>query len=138
MSNIISTNTPGKTRNRLTKAVVISIRELMRQSEHDKKCRDLVAFIILALDGIAETIEKTVAAWEKRNYWVKSDKYRLEWAWASRLSREMHTALKSDDWQLVIKIVVEVAQKLHNIQVSDKHRLGTPWVGAWDELFKKG
>lgn len=138
MSNIISTNTPGKTRNRLTKAVVISIRELMRQSEQDKKSRDLVAFIILALDAIAETIEKTVSAWEKRNYWLKADKFRLEWLWASRLSREMHIALKSDDWTLVIKIVVEIAQKLHKIQVSDKHRLGTPWVGAWDELSKNG
>ncbi len=138
MSNIISTNTPGKTRNRLTKAVVISIRELMRQGEQDKKSRDLVAFIILALDAIAETIEKTVSAWEKRNYWLKADKFRLEWAWAGRFSREMHIALKSDDWQLVIKVVVEVAQKLHKIQVSDKHRLGTPWVGAWDELCEKG
>ena len=138
MSNIISTNTPGKNRNRLTKAVVISIRELMRQSEQNKKSRDLVAFIILALDAIAETIEKTVTAWEKRNYWLKADKFRLEWLWASRLSREMHIALKSDDWTLVIKIVVEVAQKLHKIQVSDKHRLGTPWVGAWDELSKNG
>jgi len=138
MSNIISTNTPGKTRNRLTKAVVVSIRELLRQSEQDEKSKDLAAFIILALDAIAETIEKTVAAWEKRNYWLKADRFRLEWLWASQLSREMHSALKSDDWTLVIKTVVEVAQKLHKIQVSDKHRLGTPWVGAWDELLKKG
>ncbi len=81
VSRIIQTEGVGKERNRLLKAIVISIRELMKQNVVDSNTRDLAAFISNALLAVHDTVERTVAPWEKRDYWVKADKFRMEWAW---------------------------------------------------------
>jgi hypothetical protein len=74
MSRVINTQSVGKERNQLVKAIVISIRELMKQGKPDSVSKDLVAFIAIALETVSETIERTVTPWEKRNYWVKGEK----------------------------------------------------------------
>ncbi len=137
MSRIINPDGAGKERTRLTKEVVLAIRELMRQSQPDEHSRDLAAFIILALEEINNTVEASVIAWEKRGYWVKADRYRMDWIWSAQLSSAMRKALLSDDWGGVAVASVQVAQKLNGTQVSLHHRLGEPWVGAWQALQKQ-
>jgi hypothetical protein len=134
MSRVINPDSAGKERTRLTKAIVISIRELAKQTEPGKEARDLAAFIALALQSIAEGIDVSVAAWEKRNYWVKADRFRMEWAWAGRLGNEMKQATLEDDWASVAMLSAQIGQKLHKVKVSEKHRMGRPWIGAWRQL----
>jgi hypothetical protein len=137
VSRVIQTDGVGKQRNRLLRAVVISIRELMKQTKPDAKTKDLAAFISSALLAVDETIERTVAPWEKRNYWVKADNFRLEWAWVKPTGEEMRTAALDEDWPTVAGLAATVGAKLAKIKVSDKHRMGTPWEGAWDLLLKE-
>jgi hypothetical protein len=137
MSKIINLDSAGKERTRLTKAVVVAVRQLAFQSEPGGESRDLAAFIALALSVIAGTIEDSVAAWEKRDYWVKADKFRMEWAWAGSFAAQMQKAVLSDDWASVARVAVQTGQKLSKVTVSPGHRLGTPWVGAWKELVDK-
>lgn len=137
MSRIYNPESAGKERTRLSKAVVLAIRELAKQPEPGKEARDLAAFISLALAAIAETIDASVAAWEKRDYWVKADKFRMDWAWAGPAGQKMRTALLADDWAGVAQAAASAAQRLGKITVPPGHRLGTPWVGAWDELRKQ-
>lgn len=134
MSRVINPDSAGKERNRLTKAIVISIRELAKQSDPGDKARDLAAFIALALLSIAEGIDVSVAAWEKRNYWVKADRFRMEWAWAGQVGEKMRTAVLNDDWASVAMLSAQLGQKLHKIKVSENHRMGRPWIGAWKQL----
>jgi ABC-type anion transport system duplicated permease subunit len=128
---LINPETAGKARNRLTKAVVLAIRELMCQSKPDDTTRDLAAFIALALDAIANTIDLSVGAWEKRGYWVKADRFRMDWAWSSRLAGNMQQAVLSEDWSKVAQVSAQVAERLNGIQIAKNHRMGTPWVGAY-------
>ncbi len=137
MSRVINIDGIGKQRTRLSKEVVLSIRELMKQKQPDSLSRDLAAFVALALIEIASTIDVSVTAWEKRGYWVKADRFRMEWLWAGRMGEAMQRAVLGDDWPAVAATSIQVAQKLMAIQVSDKHRLGTPWAGAWDVLNKR-
>jgi hypothetical protein len=118
----------------MTRGVVIALRELMKQSEPNNLSKDLVAFIILSLEAIYNTIDPSVAAWEKRGYWVKADRFRMDWTWTKTLGLEMRQALIADDWSDIARISILVAQKLNTIQVSDRHRMGSPWIGAWDQL----
>jgi hypothetical protein len=118
----------------MTKEVVLAIRELMRQEEVNALTRDLAAFISMRLKSIYETIDLTVAAWEKRGYWVKADRFRLDWVWSGTLSQDLKDAIQAEDWQQVAVISAKAAQKLNNVQVSERHRLGKPWIGAWDEF----
>ena len=138
MSRIINPESAGKDRTRLAKTAVLAIRELMKQTEPDIQTRDLAAFVALALDGIAQTIEPTVAAWEKRDYWVKADRFRLEWEWSERLGTKMRQAVLVENWAEVAQFSVQVALKLGEIQIAKNHRMGMPWVGAWKKLQETG
>ncbi|MBN2502338.1 MAG: hypothetical protein JXB38_16255 [Anaerolineales bacterium] len=134
MSRVINTENIGTQRNRMCKGVVLSIRELMSQTKPDSKSRDLVAFIALSLEAIADTVEKTVIPWEKRDYWVKADRFRMEWAWAGKYAKLMRKAALDEDWPEIAMIAAQVGQQLSNVKVSPRHRMGTPWVGAWKKL----
>ena len=137
MSRIINPDSAGKDRNRLSKGVVLAVRELAGQTEPGGQARDLAAFISLALQAIFETIDASVAAWEKRGYWVKADKFRMEWNWTGSLAGKMRAAVIDEDWASVAQVAAQAAQKLNKITVPAGHRLGKPWAGAWDELRKK-
>ena len=136
MSRVINPDSAGKERNRLTKAIVIAIRELAKQSDPSNEARDLASFIAIALNTIAEGIDVSVTAWEKRNYWVKADRFRMDWAWAGQVGEKMKQAVLNDDWAGVAMLSAQIAQKLHKVKVSENHRMGKPWVGAWDRLEK--
>ncbi|MEJ2512918.1 MAG: hypothetical protein P8Y72_15140 [Anaerolineales bacterium] len=137
MSRIIHTNNVGTERNRLLKAIVIAIRELMKQTSVDSTTKDLAAFISSALLAVHETIERSVTPWEKRDYWVKADKFRLEWAWTKDIGQEMLEATLEEQWAQVALLSATVGQKLQNIMVSDRHRMGKPWVGAWELMISE-
>lgn len=137
MSRIINADSAGKERARLSKAVVLAVRQLALQSGPGTESRDLAAFIALALEAIAATIDISVAAWEKRGYWVKADKFRMEWAWAGKLAAQVRAALLAEDWAGVASAASQVAGRLGRITVPPGHRLGTPWVGAWQELQRR-
>ncbi len=136
LSRVINPDSAGKERTRLTKGIVLAIRELAQQSEPGAESRDLAAFIALALSIISETIDVSVAAWEKRDYWVKADKFRMEWAWSGQYAEKMKQAVLKDDWGSVAQVAAQTAQKLSKVTVPPGHRLGRPWAGAWEELTK--
>lgn len=137
MSRVINPDSAGKERARLTKAIALAIRELAKQTEPGVEARDLAAYVAIALSIIATTIDVSVAAWEKRGYWVKADRFRMDWAWSAHAAEKMRAALLTDDWAGVAQATAMTAQKLNKITVPPGHRLGRPWVGAWKELEKK-
>ncbi|RPI31757.1 MAG: hypothetical protein EHM70_10755 [Chloroflexota bacterium] len=134
MSRIIKPETAGKERTHLTRAVVLALRELMRQTDADALTCDLAAFIALALEEIGNTIDSSVAAWEKRGYWVKADRFRMDWDWTIKLGGTMRQAVLSEDWPTVARVAAQVAEKLNGVKVPQRHRLGTPWIGAMQRL----
>ena len=89
MSRVINSESAGKDRTRLTKIVVIAIRELLRQKEPSDLSRDLIACILMSLDGIYDTVDASVEAWEKRGYWLKADRFRMDWQWTKLLADQM-------------------------------------------------
>ena len=137
MSRVINPDSAGKQRTQLTKAIVLAVRELARQTDTGATARDLAAFISIALQTISDGIEVSVAAWEKRDYWVKADKFRMEWAWAASVSQKMRTAVLADDWAGVAMLSATIAQKFNKIQVSENNRLGKPWAGSFKQLTMK-
>ena len=134
MSRLINPDSAGKDRSRLSKAIVLAVRELAKQTQVSQETKDLAAFIALALKQISAGIDASVAAWEKRDYWVKADRFRMEWMWTGQVAEKMKTAVLSDDWGSVAMLSAQIAQKFNKIEVAQKHRLGKPWVGAYQEL----
>jgi hypothetical protein len=134
LGRVINLETAGKERTHLTRSVVLALRELMSQSEPNQETHDLAAYVSLALQAIFETIDPSVEAWEKRGYWLKADRFRMEWAWTEKLAKDMRKAVLLEDWQAVALTAAQVGVKMRNIELPVRHRLGTPWVGAWDKL----
>lgn len=134
MSRVINPNSSAKERTQLTRGIVLAIRELMRQTQPDQHTRDLAAFIALALEAIFATIDASVTAWEKRGYWLKADRFRMEWTWCETQARAMRKAVLAEDWPSVAMCAAQVAEKLKDIELPQRHRLGEPWVGAYEKL----
>ena len=134
MSRVINPESAGKDRTRLTKAIVLAVRELAKQQEVTDETRDLAAFISLALKTISDGIDASVVAWEKRDYWIKADKFRMEWMWSGQYADKIKVAVFTDDWATIAMTMPQIAQRLSKIIVSDNHRLGKPWAGAFKQL----
>ncbi|HOF27949.1 MAG TPA: hypothetical protein PLY06_01185 [Anaerolineaceae bacterium] len=131
----IKTTENGTTlRNRLMKSIVLAIRTLMQQGSPDKRSLDMAAYIVLALGKIDETINTAAVAWEKRDYWVKADQFRQEWAWIDPSQTRLKAAVLAQNWAEIGTEVVLVGQHLSKVQIAEKNRIGEPWVGAWEAL----
>ena len=134
MSRLINPDSAGKDRTRLSKAIVLSLRELAQQKEVTTEAKDLAAFIGLALQTISDGIDASVVAWEKRGYWVKADRFRMEWLWTGQYAEKMKIAVLQDDWATIAMLMPQIAQKFSKVSVSENHRLGKPWAGAYRQL----
>lgn len=134
MSRVINPDSVGKERTRLSKSIVLCIRELAKQANVTPETKDQAAFIALALASISEGIDASVAAWEKRDYWVKADKFRMEWMWSGQTASKLKEAVLSDDWATIAMQLPQIASKFSKVVVSDNHRLGKPWTGAYKLL----
>lgn len=137
MSKIINPESSGKVRQQLCKAIVLALRELMRQTELNMESKDAAAFVAMTLLEIDNSIENTVAAWEKRGYWVKADRFRIQWEWTGITGKELQAALLEANWGLVAQLVARIGQKLNGIDVPLRSRLGKPWQGAWGKMLTK-
>jgi len=134
MSPIINPDSAGKERTRYSKAIVLAVRELAKQTDVTEEAKDLAAFIAIGLKSIADGIDVSVAAWEKRGYWVKADRFRMDWMWTGQYAEKMKVAIFTDDWGTIAMLMPQIAQKFSKIEVSNNHRLGKPWVGALKQL----
>ncbi len=131
MSRVINPDSVGKERTRLIKSIVLCMRELAKQAKVTPEAKDLASFIALALQSISDGVDVSVAAWEKRDYWVKADKFRMEWMWTGNTAEKMKTAVLTDDWATIASLMPQIASKLNKVEVSDNHRLGKPWENAY-------
>ncbi len=134
MGRVIRTESLATQRTRLMKAMALAVRELAKLGTFNGEARDLAAFLVLALDEVADTIERSVQPWEKRDFWLKADRFRMEWAWVETLRRELRETVLAEDAGEVAYHLAALGQRLKDVQVSEKHRLGTPWKGAWTQL----
>ncbi|MEX1248785.1 MAG: hypothetical protein WEA61_09920 [Anaerolineales bacterium] len=138
MGRVIHTENLVADRNRLLKAMAITLRELTKLAAFNAEVRDLAAFLVLALDNISESVERSVGPWEKRGYWLKADRFRMDWAWVDPLRRQLRQAVQSEDAVEVAQGVANLGEKLRGVEVVKRHRLGTPWVGAWKKMRGEG
>jgi hypothetical protein len=134
LSRVIKLESAGKDRTQLSKYILLAVRELGGSSQDPVKSKDLVAYIILALAQIAQTIDASVSAWEKRGYWVKADRFRMEWGWTQTKSDLLYKYLQEQNWDGIIQQVVQVSQKLSAVKVPARKPQIDPWMDAYKRL----
>lgn len=137
MSRIINFENAGKTRTHLLKELISACREIRTCLDFNDDAKDLAAFIFYTLEAIDQTINMTVSAWEKRNYWVKADKFQVEWSWVKNSLKELDDALANKELNRILVVsdtlitVIPNNSAIRNIQDSK------PWIGTWQKYIEK-
>jgi hypothetical protein len=127
---VITINSGAKQRTQALKMSALALRMLAAQNLREEEQMDLGAYILENLKIIATTIDQAASAWEKRDYWVKADHFRMEWRWLDRIVPALETALRSADKQNLAVLAAEVAGKIGSTEPPKRLPAGSPWVGA--------
>jgi len=127
MTRIINTASPGKLRNQFRRTIAEILRHMMFKQEIDEESKDMAATLVFCLRGIAETIETTTTAWEKRNYFLKADRFRLEWEWAMPASERLQDLVVNDRWELLPQELAKLAPYFADIRIAKITRPASIW-----------
>jgi hypothetical protein len=135
MSRIINTaGSPQTQRNRLRRTIAEALNLLMRKADFDAESKDLTATIVLALRGIADSVDQTTEAWEKRDYYMKAEEFRREWSWVAPMERMIRTALIEGQVASLPLLFVQLMARFQDITITKQTRDSSVWEGAFEKL----
>ena len=137
MSRVINPDSVGKERTRLTKSIVLCMREMMKMAKVTPEAKDMASFIALALQSISEGVDVSVDAWEKRDYWVKSEELRQRWMWVGDMADQLRAMIYADQWTLLPPMMLKLLPKVADIKITKMTRDVSLWDGVYDTLMKE-
>jgi hypothetical protein len=126
---------PSVERNQLRRTISEALRHLLAKKKLDDESKDLVALIVYSLRGIAQGVDQSARAWEKRDYYVKADKFRMEWAWAEKSANRLEVILRGELWNELPVALAELAPKFSDITVTKFVRTEALWQGRYKQLM---
>lgn len=137
MGRVINTNNPGKRRNHLMRTIAEILRRMGQKQGIDDEVKDMTAMIVYCLREIDQTIEESVTAWEKRNYWKKADDFQQKWWWASQLAPQFEKVVLEQQWENLPMLMVKLVPYFAEIQVNKMMRDDAAWTGCYDRLISE-
>ena len=135
MSRIIATESVGQQRNRLRRTIAEALRRLAIKPAFDQESLDLAALIVFSLRRLEEGVEQTATAWEKRDYWLKADRFRREWEWIDESAYALETALLLGRQDEVPDILVTLFPRFGDITIARYTRSAELWEGCYQRLL---
>jgi len=135
MSRLVNTASPGKKRSQARRTIAEMLRRLMLKKEIDEEARDMAALVVISLQEIAETIEVTTAAWEKRDYYLKADRFRLEWEWVRPKAKRIERLIADCRWEELPVELVSLAPRFADIHIAKMTRSASDWKGCHQRLL---
>jgi hypothetical protein len=136
VSRIINTaGSPTTQRNRLRRSVAETLRRLMEKPRFDSESKDLTAFIVFALREIAEGVNQSAEAWEKRDYYMKAERFRRDWDWLGPMERLLTTALVYEQWDDLPSLFARLMTEFQDVTITKMTRGDKLWTGAYDRLM---
>lgn len=134
MSRIIATESVGQQRSRLRRTIAEALRRLATKPAFDEESLDLAALIVFSLRRLEEGVEQTATAWEKRDYYLKADRFRREWEWLDDTAYALETALLLGDQEHLPEILAALFPKFADITIARYTRSGALWDGCYQRL----
>jgi hypothetical protein len=137
MGRVINTDSTGKRRNQNMRTAAEILRRLSQKTAVDEDVKDMVAMLIYCFREIDEGIDRSAAAWEKRDYWMKADEFRLRWGWAGGAADELQTIIYNNDWQRLPEIIVKLFPRFSDITITKFTRKESVWKGRYKHLLNE-
>ena len=118
------------------------IRHLSQKQEVDDEARDMCATLVYCFRAIADGIESSAQAWEKRDYWIKAERFRAKWIWPSQAAANLEDIIRNDSWDLMSHLMAGLLPEFSDVKIAKFTRKPTVWQGAYarllDEPTKEG
>jgi hypothetical protein len=137
MVRVINTASPGKLRSRERRTIAEILRHLMFKRKIDEEAKDMAAALVYSLRAISETIETSTTAWEKRNYYLKADRFRLEWEWAEIDAERLQELILSDRWQDLPEALANLAPHFSDVRIVKMTRKPETWKASYRLLIEE-
>jgi hypothetical protein len=137
MSRVISIDGPGKVRNRHRRTIAEALRRLSQKPQLDDEAKDLAALIVLSLHGIADTVDRTTDAWEKRDYFLKADRFREQWRWLEPTADELSGVIHEGQWDQLPSVLAGLMPHFADIRIKQMTRKPTLWQGAYERFMQE-
>lgn len=135
MSRIIQTQgTPNTQRSRLRRSIAEALRRLMAKPAFDEESRDLTALIVFSLREIGESINQSAEAWEKRDYYMKAERFRREWEWTGPMERLLTAALLDGQLDELPPLFAQLLAQFQDITITKFTRSSRLWDGCYERL----
>ena len=138
MSRIIATESVGQQRHKLRRTIAEALRRLATKQTFDRESLDLAALIVFSLRRLEEGVEQTASAWEKRDYYLKADRFRLEWDWLNETAYALESALLLGNHDRVPENLATLFPKFADITISRYTRSSKLWEGCFQRLQSGG
>jgi hypothetical protein len=137
VSRLIKPEGVGKTRERLMKNIAWTLRDLAGKPKLDEDARDMAAFMALCLREINDTIDETCVAWEKRDYWLKADQFRRDWAWSLTMADKLEKVVLQNQWNDLPALMAGLMPHMTKVNLPKTNKLDEAWRGAYAVLLEK-
>ena len=137
MARLINTGeTPAKKRHAHMRSCAEVLRLLAQRPAFDEEARDMTAFLVFNLRGIYTTIDESAQSWDERNYWKKAEALREKWRWSRTAADRLEAFLRSDRWDEVPSLLLELVPRFNSITVTAITRDADWWCGAFRALLR--
>jgi len=80
----------------------------------------------------------TTRAWEDRDYFLKADRFRLDWEWVTPAAQQLSKVILNERWNELPEVLAELAPRFADISIAKMTRPPETWAGAYRELTQKG
>jgi len=135
LGRVINTDSPGKRRNHEMRTCAELLRRLSQKQGIDDEGKDMLAMIVFCLREIADGIDESTKAWEKRDYWVKAEEFRQRWRWTHDLSTELEDLIMEEKWENVPAMMMKLFPHFSDIKVTKFTRKENVWQEAYAQLL---
>ena len=137
MGRVISVQAPGKIRNHHRRTVAEALRRLSQKRELDDEAEDLAALIVFCLHGISDTIDRAIEAWEKRDYWMKAERFREQWRWLDPMTDELSGVIYEGEWDQLPAVLAQLMPYFADVKIKRMTRKPTLWRGAYEKFMQE-
>ena len=136
MSRVIATDSVGQERSKLRRTIAEALRRLATKPKFDGEGQDLAALIVFSLRQLDQGVDQTATAWEKRNYYLKADRFRREWEWITNTAYELESILLLGQHDRLPLLLATLFPKFSDITITRYTRSEALWAGCYRRLVK--
>jgi len=137
MSRVIHVDNPGKRRNQARRSIAEILRHLGRKGQIDGEAQDMAAMLVFLLREIKATVDESAAAWEKRGYWMKVERFVRDWEWIPELAANIDDVIRHSAWDLLPELLTDLSPHFDDIKIKTMTRKPADWRGAYAKLLSE-